>query len=277
MKKYSVNIRPLSHMLIPVENAVKVAPKVDQDQVNDLLMQVMAGEQDKAEKMIRVQPLLLLLKGSGKEWHNGREFNNITAFQYALWALDWRMWRMMMKYMDSRQALYQLEELGFSGTEHGQHFDFGGLLNAYQGYLDETVWEKCKTQWITMVSESQKQLPIHVLQEYFRSDRPMSPIPDFTVAHRKGGALDFNNKDWARIDYSGFVRADRATMDEHHTCRLRFWNSIILNHAFGHIDSVNGCGRTRGFDRDTQTPILALIDKLENDHSWRVRGRALKR
>ena len=93
-------------------------------QARMLLCCVMAGVQDTAEKMIESNPSLLNQKSRGKEWHNGREFKNITPFQYALWALDWYMWQMMIPYMDLSQARAQLEELDSRGTEHGNHFNF---------------------------------------------------------------------------------------------------------------------------------------------------------
>ena len=117
-----INPIPSSVFAPPVKPA-PVVPSIDQGQVNKLLDHVMRGEQDEAEQMIKANPQLLNHKGAGKEFHNGREFKSITPFQYALWALDWYMWVMMIVYMDLSEARSQLEELESRGTEHGKQFD----------------------------------------------------------------------------------------------------------------------------------------------------------
>jgi hypothetical protein len=53
---------------------------------------------NKAEALIKENPAILLKNGTGKD-PAGRTFENITAFQYALWALDWYMWEMMLPHM----------------------------------------------------------------------------------------------------------------------------------------------------------------------------------
>ena len=51
---------------------------IDQEQVNKLLDHVMRGEEDEAEAFVMVNPQLLNHRGSGTEFHNGREFKSIT-------------------------------------------------------------------------------------------------------------------------------------------------------------------------------------------------------
>ena len=60
-----------------------------------LLEHVVKGEQDEAKKMLEEDRSLLLQKGNVKDL-SGREFYQITAFQYALWALDRHMWEMLL-------------------------------------------------------------------------------------------------------------------------------------------------------------------------------------
>ena len=148
-----------------------------------LLCCVMGGQQDMAEKMIVSNPSLLEEKRRGREWHNGREFKSITPFQYALWALDWYMWDMMMKYIDHSSARSQLEELEKQGTEHGKQFDgFDKLINAYSVYVcGYSLMNDCERikYWCEELGGSQKALPLHALQEYYRKDRKMDPTPDF--------------------------------------------------------------------------------------------------
>ena len=45
----------------------------------------------------------------------GRTFKNITGFQYAVWALDWKMWTMIQGYLPSDAAREQAK--GFSDGE----------------------------------------------------------------------------------------------------------------------------------------------------------------
>ena len=186
-----------------------------------------------------INPQLLNHKGSGKEFHNGREFKSITPFQYALWALDWYMWDMMMKHIDHSQARSQLEELESRGTEHGKQFDgFDKLINAYQDYLDKyDDWsskqrKKEQKQWIRkslgfgipivnfdhltqhwcrVVGGAQKDLPVHALQEYWRKDRSMDPTPDFKDKRGKdhGDLVD----DIARSDFADSWAPARGAAD----------------------------------------------------------------
>jgi hypothetical protein len=48
---------------------------------------------------------------------SGREFQSITAFQYALWALDWHMWAMIQKYLPVEQQQVQFEKLETKGPQ----------------------------------------------------------------------------------------------------------------------------------------------------------------
>ncbi len=52
-----------------------------------LLHHVAMGEQDKSEKIVKSNPELLLLSGNVTDGSN-RLFMHISAFQYAIWALD---------------------------------------------------------------------------------------------------------------------------------------------------------------------------------------------
>ena len=164
----------------------------------------MRGEQDEAEALIMINPQLLNHKGSGKEFHNGREFKSITPFQYALWALDWYMWDMMMKHIDHSQARSQLEELESRGTEHGKQFDgFDRLINAYEVYIDKYDgwnYDQRVHHWCKEVGGAQKDLPVHALQEYWRTDRPMDPTPDFK--DKRGKDHGDLVADIARIDFA---------------------------------------------------------------------------
>jgi hypothetical protein len=134
--------------------------------VNRLLSLVAQGRQDEAEAMIKQDPTLLLARGDVTDGA-GRTFRGITALQYAVWALDAHMWTMMLPHFDCISApgsagdqLRALEEKGLD--EHGSHFDFKPLLNAYGAYIAFPT-EKA---WCWGIGRQQRLLPDPVIQEY---------------------------------------------------------------------------------------------------------------
>jgi serine/threonine protein kinase len=168
-----------SQSLLP---APKPALKpVDQKDLSQLLRYVAEGEQDKAEALIQKDKNLLLHTGTLKDL-SGREFKQITAFQYALWAMDWHMWVMIQKYLPQEAQAQQLQELEAKGTAYGKHFCLQGLTGALQTYVDnaEKVWKydrRVADHWCKVVGGEQKLLPVHVVNEYCRADRPFEPCP----------------------------------------------------------------------------------------------------
>ena len=157
------------------------APRVDQAAVNQLLLHVARGEQDEAQVMLEDHPELLLHKGQVTDYSN-RTFKNITAFQVALWALDWHMWKMLRSYLPDEDAKAQLHDLEANGTEHGKHYDFTPLTQALRPCVDAyNCWKSdlYKHHWCKVVGLAQTQVPAHVANEYCRSDRAFYPTPSF--------------------------------------------------------------------------------------------------
>jgi serine/threonine protein kinase len=153
--------------------------------VSTFLRLVAEGEQDKAESMLKANPRLGLAAGSVTDLSK-RTFKNITALQYALWALDWNMWMMLLKYIPREEAQLQAMALEENGTEHGKHFDFSPLLGAYQTYEQNYAawykaknWDAMETHWCKQVGGAQLLLPAHVINEYCRPDRAFYPVPNF--------------------------------------------------------------------------------------------------
>ena len=123
--------------------------------------------------------------------YSGRTFRNISAFQYALWAMDSQMWDMMLLSLqeafnaDYREADWirqELErqydevlELGVNYTLNGQitqgerHFDFEPLIDALNTYIREynrwSIAER-QTYWCSVVGAAQRLVPVHVAQHY---------------------------------------------------------------------------------------------------------------
>jgi hypothetical protein len=121
-----------------------------------------------------------------------RQFKNVTAFQYAVWALDVSMWRMLRSYLDqfpgeiqAQAKPFLLDEPGL--TRHGRsanHY-FQRLINALETYIgmmsiaygyDEDHY---KHHWIQTVGAAQLLLPMHALNEYCHPTRSFEPCPDF--------------------------------------------------------------------------------------------------
>lgn len=167
-------------------------------EIEQFLGHVARGEQDEAEGMLQKNKALALCSGKLSEL-SGREFRNITAVQYAVWALDWHMWTMLRKYLPDAAARAQLEvsESGEWLKEHGEFFDLKPLIEAY----DQTIKEKSDRETsrpygdhsafsITacrQLGNLQRLLPAHVVNEYcdpentFVSDTDVSDI-DFQNA-----------------------------------------------------------------------------------------------
>lgn len=134
--------------------------------VSYLLKNVARGEQDIAETICCRSSALLLAKGKLIDY-SGRVFNNITAFQYALWALDRHMWRMILKYLPRSEALKQFNELKSYSTEHGKHFDFLPLITALTCYIDNYLLmsiDLATEIWCKYVGREQRDVPAHVAQ-----------------------------------------------------------------------------------------------------------------
>lgn len=143
-----------------------------------LLQYVAYGQQKQAEELIKTNPTLLLEKGTVIDYSK-REFKGITAFQYALWALDRHMWEMIRQYLPEEQQAIQLTELKTHATKHGTHFDFGPLQTALKNYVEYTrehyhdlnkanhTWQftKAKELWLK-IGQAQRDVPAHLAQQY---------------------------------------------------------------------------------------------------------------
>ena len=125
------------------ESSPQTMPPVSPNNLNQLLQFVAAGEQEKAEKLIQKDLRLLLLSGAVKDL-SGREFKQITAFQYALWAVDWHMWTMIQKYLPKEDQEIQLRELEIRSTAYGKHFTLTGVIAL------QSLWE-VRTQQLKLL------------------------------------------------------------------------------------------------------------------------------
>lgn len=160
------------------------------------------GQQDKAEKLLsqvfhgkpaKIQAALLH-QGKFTDY-SGRTFN-CSAYEYAYWAKDTYMCRMLEQYMDDEtkaQMLVRIDAIDATGLPYQQngeehrsaHFDFQPLKNAYEDYDKAYIAWYQRGDWDGLVEASmnigkaQRNVPAHVAQEYCRSDRLFDSTSEF--------------------------------------------------------------------------------------------------
>lgn len=152
--------------------------------VRMFLSLVAEGEQEKAQALLKATPHLALASGQVTDLSK-RTFKNITALQYAAWALDWHMWRGLLQYVPIEEASQQMQaaETGPWVAEHGVAIDWKPLLEALKTYYERSNswdWEPRRRYWIETVGAAQLLLPAHVVNEYCHPTRSFASCPDFT-------------------------------------------------------------------------------------------------
>ncbi len=199
-----------------------------------LCTHVAKGNQSTVEAMLRKYPDLLLDRGDVTDYSD-RTFKNITAFQYALWALDRHMWEAILKNVpevpdgnefrkDLLQQYLQVEDEGLTYTLNGQtikgeqHFDFQPLIQALQTQADYYTqwytqwpgaeindhWDEMNNHWRTGVGGAQRLVPMHVVNHYC-NQTPFVPTPTFKEAALKR-TQTFNTWVYARKESWFFPR-----------------------------------------------------------------------
>ena len=122
-----------------------------------------------------------------------------SAYEYAYWAKDTHMCRMLERYMDDATKAQMLEQInaieahGLAFQQNGQkhrsaHFDFEPIKEGYQRHLSgynawvaANNWDAMDAAWWD-VGKAQRNVPAHVAQEYCRPDRSFYPKPEFNEA-----------------------------------------------------------------------------------------------
>lgn len=136
------------------------------------------GEQNEAEEMLKQQPRLCLRFGDLTDCSQ-REFKNISAFQYALWALDFHMWQMILKYLPDQTARLQISSF-IRRKDEQVHCSWDNLIDALQTYIDHyNLWsdEQLSDYWCQQVGGTQLLLPAHLINEYNHPLRSFYPAP----------------------------------------------------------------------------------------------------
>ena len=174
------DIRSLS--LVSKDEHTFVGPVLRRrEQIDPLLRHVARGEQAQAQVMLHADPSLMFERSSVTEL-SGRTFPSVSGFEYALWAMDTRMWRMMLECIPETPAgvqmkeilLIQKEKLETEGLsfdlegqrfEHQHHFDLMPLRLAMQGYADLNELYT-PDQFFHVIGHEQGLVPAHLAQEY---------------------------------------------------------------------------------------------------------------
>ena len=174
---------------------------MSREETGSLFLECVAyGNQYLAERMVREAPELLQMEGTATDY-SGRAFKKCTAYEYAWWAKDTHMRRMLEANMDSETKAHLLVRIdacvanGLTYTEANheitgsKQFDLSPLKIAYNAYITAyNAWENNSypsegraavvAAWMK-VGLAQRHLPVHYINEYFRKDRSFEPRPDF--------------------------------------------------------------------------------------------------
>lgn len=177
------------------------SPRLFQEQVTNahFIEQVAFSNYYNADKVLRilskVQTQELLLTNRIFTDYSGRKFN-CSAYEYAYWANDTRMCRLLEKYMDAAtmaemfQRCLRMDGIGLDYEQNGQkrnslHFNLIPLKTALKNYaygLDQWVrerqWDTIKKAWL-QIGQAQRDLPAHVVLEYCRLNGRFDPTPNF--------------------------------------------------------------------------------------------------
>ena len=169
--------------------------------VPKLLHHVTRGEHDAVKALLKKDMSLIFKRGIVTDC-SGREFENISGFEYALWALDKHMWAAMIACIPQneegrkvfKQLIAQYNKVTTDGVTYKlngktiteEYFNFNStIIKELQTQVDSMYapevqdWYAIDKQWREGVGSAQKLFPMHVVYEYC-SDEPFNPVPKFT-------------------------------------------------------------------------------------------------
>lgn len=233
---------PKTMPITPTPKAYIPSPRT-KSQITQIFKHIGYGEQDLAETMLVDNPKLTLLHGDLTDCSQ-RTWQNITAYQYALLALDYHMWNMLHKYMDTKEIRAQLEELNSNATLNEEGWAIKatwttkwpsiGWISLIKA-LDKYIEKYDGNIWYQQVGGAQLMLPAHVINEYSHPSRPFYPCPtwgDGETLLPRTGVSDWQEADngiynlgkdfaWCRANWGAregwggdYARYDRAAINE---------------------------------------------------------------
>ncbi|MDR3501594.1 MAG: hypothetical protein P4L79_03335 [Legionella sp.] len=167
-------------------------------QMRQFLFNVAKGKQIEAETLLTTTQhntqILLQTPGIFTDY-SGRTFH-CTAYEYAYWAKDTHMCRMLEAHMedDTKTLLLArvetMEQHGLAYQQEGQnfqtkHFDMTPLIKTIEEYIRGWNWWIRESDTHTLraaqmkIGKAQRDVPAHIAQEYCRRDRSFGIIPEF--------------------------------------------------------------------------------------------------
>ncbi|HAT8179158.1 TPA: F-box protein [Legionella pneumophila] len=193
--------------------------------VPKFLHYVVRGEYDAVQAMLEKDSSLIFKRGVVRDC-SGREFENISGFEYALWALDKHMWAHMIACIPTNEEgrkvfekiLAQYNKVNTMGVTYKlngkpiteRHFDFENtIIKELQTQVDsintpgDMDLDAIDEQWRVGVGGAQKQLPMHVVDEYC-SNELFYPVPKFISPPKSSkkfyNLTTHNYEDWFGVD-----------------------------------------------------------------------------
>ena len=157
---------------------ITTATSRETQELTKFLHHIGNGEQGEAEAMLLAKPQLATLSGDLTDCAD-RKFEKITGFQYSIWALDYHMWAMIKKYLNTEEAQAQVAGLNSGAAEsYETQISWNSLIVALDTYVknyDVWDWNQCNNYWCQQVGGAQLMLPAHVINEYSYPSRPLYP------------------------------------------------------------------------------------------------------
>jgi hypothetical protein len=193
--------------------AKQVLNQVNPQDASLLLKWVAEGHLVEVEKLLLKNSNLVYVTETVTDRSN-RTFTGITAFQYALWALDIEMCELILKYLDKVHAANQinaLEEDPNRYSSHGSYYDMTLLINKTEAYLRNRqflVPNKRPEFWTKEVGTVQRLCPAWLIYAWIE-ERPQSEkqsiawaTQDF-VNKKVTRQYEKNRLDWWFLDGGG--------------------------------------------------------------------------
>jgi len=249
-KPYSPEQNNPAVMLNQFNPAARAVPHVNVRDLKEFLRRVVEGEQDKAEAMLKSNPVLALVPGDVTDLSK-RTFTNITGFQYAVWALDWHMWTMIKKYLPIEKARLQAQEFetGVWVKHHGIYVNLNILIQAYQTTINlynASKWDEGNTAWAKQIGGAQLLLPAHFVNEYCHPKRPFYPTPNFKSALSLPRSRTIEEGEWFTAMYNGGHLGDKFAIYRGSQARGRACERKDAGNAGGWGMVMNAIGRVAG-------------------------------
>jgi hypothetical protein len=231
-------------------------PMID---VRKLLHHVVRGQHDAVQSILTDDISFMFRRGFVMDC-SGREFENISAFEYALWALDKHMWTVMITCIPQNeegrkvfaQLIAQYNKVNTDGVTYklnGQtitekHFDFKNtIIKELQTQVESIFAPGTKNldaidkQGREGVGGAQNLFPMHVVYEYC-SDELFRPVPKFT-SQPKSSKQFYNRgtekyENWFNVDSKLSVDFMIFKAFGVAACETR-WSPTLLAEAHGWV------------------------------------------